>query len=102
MLFCGFKHCFNKKTARFRRNTKKQGSDLSVQPFDFQSAVVQMTFYSAIYGATDGSKAFAKTAFEASPLNRVLKQGAPRYHSFATSGKLSVVCNDKNKILVTI
>jgi len=37
----------------------------------------QSAFYSGLINATDGIKAFAITDFEPSPLNRVLKQGAP-------------------------
>jgi RHS repeat-associated protein len=37
----------------------------------------QSSFYTVRYGTTDGPKAFACTKFEDSPLNRVMKQGAP-------------------------
>ncbi len=37
----------------------------------------QNTFLTGIYGSTDGSKGYAVTGYENSPLNRVLKQGAP-------------------------
>ena len=37
----------------------------------------QVSYYTALYGSTDGTKAFSKTEFETSPLNRPLKQGAP-------------------------
>ena len=37
----------------------------------------QKSFYTTLYGSTDGVVGFAKTQFEASPLNRPLKQGAP-------------------------
>jgi RHS repeat-associated protein len=37
----------------------------------------QSSYYTNIYGSTDGSKAYSKTEFELSPLNRVMKQGAP-------------------------
>jgi len=37
----------------------------------------QSTFYSGLINGNDGPKAFAITDFEPSPLNRVLRQGAP-------------------------
>jgi len=37
----------------------------------------QNTFLTSFYGFIDGSKGYAVTGYEASPLNRVLKQGAP-------------------------
>ena len=37
----------------------------------------QNTFLTGIYGSTDGSKGYTVTDYEKSPLNRVLKQGAP-------------------------
>ena len=37
----------------------------------------QSSYFTGLYGASDGPNAFAKTEFEPSPLNRVLKQGAP-------------------------
>lgn len=37
----------------------------------------QNTFLTGIYGSTDGSKGYAVTEYENSPLNRALKQGAP-------------------------
>ena len=37
----------------------------------------QSSYYTGIYGSPDGPKAYSKTEFELSPLNRVLKQGAP-------------------------
>lgn len=37
----------------------------------------QNTFLTGIYGATDGSKGYSSTSYENSPLNRILKQGAP-------------------------
>jgi YD repeat-containing protein len=46
-----------------------------VAPTTFESG--QNTFLSGIYGTTDGSKGYAVTVYEKSPLNRVEKQGAP-------------------------
>ena len=46
-----------------------------VVPSTFQSG--QNTFLSDIYGTTDGSKGYAVTVYEKSPLSRVEKQGAP-------------------------
>ena len=46
-----------------------------VTPSTFQSG--QNTFLSGIYGTTDGSKGYAVTEYEKSPLSRVEKQGAP-------------------------
>ena len=37
----------------------------------------QASYYTGIYGSTDGTKAYSKTEFESSPLNRILKQGVP-------------------------
>jgi RHS repeat-associated protein len=37
----------------------------------------QSNFHSGIYGSVDGLKAYAQTLFDNSPLNRILKQGAP-------------------------
>jgi RHS repeat-associated protein len=37
----------------------------------------QSNFHSGIYGSADGLKAYAQTLFENSPLNRIIKQGAP-------------------------
>jgi RHS repeat-associated protein len=38
---------------------------------------VHENFHKGIYGATEGVKAFAQTLFENSPVNRIIKQGAP-------------------------
>ncbi len=42
-------------------------------------STTQAAFYTTTmgYGAADGSKAYAETVFDNSPLNRVMKQGAP-------------------------
>ncbi len=37
----------------------------------------QSAFYTGLYGPTDGTKAFSQTVFDKSPLNRIMKQGAP-------------------------
>jgi len=37
----------------------------------------QVAYYSTVYGTTDGTKAFAETVYDGSPLNRIVKQGAP-------------------------
>ncbi|MBN1416838.1 MAG: RHS repeat protein, partial [Bacteroidales bacterium] len=37
----------------------------------------QSTFHTNLFGSTDGTKAYAQTKYEDSPLNRVMKQGAP-------------------------
>jgi RHS repeat-associated protein len=45
--------------------------------FVCNDTIEQKAFYSGMYGVADGTTAFAKTDFEASPLNRVFRQGAP-------------------------
>ena len=40
-------------------------------------SIGQSSFYTGLYGTTDGANAFANTVFELSPLNRQIKQGAP-------------------------
>jgi len=42
-------------------------------------SIGEVNYFSGLYGSTDGMKAFAETAYDGSPLNRVLKQGAPGY-----------------------
>ncbi|GET24694.1 hypothetical protein NT017_10230 [Prolixibacter sp. NT017] len=42
-------------------------------------SVGQVGYYTGLYGSNDGTTAFAKTEYDGSPLNRVLKQGAPGY-----------------------
>jgi len=37
----------------------------------------QSTFLTGIYGSTDGTKGYSQPQYETSPLNRLLKQGAP-------------------------
>ncbi len=37
----------------------------------------QIAFYTGQYNSTEGNNAFAQTDYEASPLNRILRQGAP-------------------------
>ena len=40
-------------------------------------SIGQSSYYTGLYGSTEGANAFANTVFEPSPLNRLLKQGAP-------------------------
>jgi len=40
-------------------------------------SISQSSYYTGLYGSSDGTNAFSKTEFEPSPLNRILKQGAP-------------------------
>ncbi|MEM9859238.1 MAG: DUF6443 domain-containing protein [Bacteroidota bacterium] len=46
------------------------------QPIN-DALTAQSGYYTSLYGTNDGDHAYAETQFEASPLNRPLKQGAP-------------------------
>ena len=61
----------DRKYLPFALNTTNNGAYLT------GDTTAQKNFYTALYGSTDGVRGFAKTQFEASPLNRPLKQGAP-------------------------
>ena len=45
--------------------------------FVASDSTAQSSYFTGLFGSTDGTNAFAKTEFEPSPLNRPLKQGAP-------------------------
>ena len=61
----------DKKYLPFALNITNNGAYLT------GDTIAQKNFYTGLYGSTDGVRGFAKTQFEASPLNRPLKQGAP-------------------------
>ncbi|MGE0021883.1 MAG: DUF6443 domain-containing protein [Draconibacterium sp.] len=55
--------------------TKSANNGAFVTKTNFTSG--QNTFLTGLYGSTDGSKGYTVTEYEKSPLNRVIKQGAP-------------------------
>ena len=57
----------------YAKGTSNNGAYASLTTFTSG----QSTFLTGIYGSTDGSKGYAETVYESSPLDRPVKQGAP-------------------------
>jgi len=68
---------FGREAIKYLPYTDTINSSTKKALYRSQWKTEQSAFYTTRYDATDGTKAYSMTVFENSPLNRVMKQGAP-------------------------